>query len=183
MNPLQPDYQFLEDADGQKILTLFSSALDAARQLGEAWPERAAEPLERLHADLLQLDALCRGNAALLERSFYAAQMENVRFTLDLIKAAIEKEDAARAASLANDQLRCFLLELRRKFIFGHMCIPGARDGTHIINRSLRRTTETNLSHRAAPHTRFPFSCLQEISWTIRGSAWKASCAKPMRQR
>lgn len=118
MNPLQPDYQFAQDVDGQRILTFFSSALDAADQLGEAWPENAAELLEGLNEDLLRLDMLCQGNAALWEESFYTAQMENVRFTLEMIKAAIEKEDRACAASLAKYQLRCFLLELREEIYF-----------------------------------------------------------------
>lgn len=118
MNLPEHDYQFASDADGRKILALLSYALHAADDLEVASPENTANLFVRLKEALRQLDALCQSNAALKENSFYVAQMENIRFTLETIAAAIEKNDKAIAASLAKVQLRCFLLELREEIYF-----------------------------------------------------------------
>lgn len=123
-NALQLEYQFARGADAQSMLALFSSALAAAGKLEEARAPNKMEWLSRLDEDLSRLDALYQGSAVLQQESFYAAQLENVRFTLKLIRNAIEKDEKAQAAALAKYQLRCFLLELREEIYFWAYVYP-----------------------------------------------------------
>ena len=120
----QLEYQFAKDAYGQSVLALFSSLLYAADQPVERWMENVPELLEQISGDLSRLDELCQVSSFLMEESFYTAQMENVRFTLEKIKSAAEKENGTGVASLVRYQLKSFLLELQEEIYFWSYVYP-----------------------------------------------------------
>ncbi len=116
---MKKDYRFVRDVQGQEMLERFAHALDTVKALEEEWTAKGEELLESLYEDLLWLEAFGQ-NLPALKGSFFTEQTENVRFTLEGIKAALgsEKNPGEAVPGAVRWQLPCFLLELREELYF-----------------------------------------------------------------
>ncbi|MEL7609236.1 MAG: glycosyltransferase [Bacillota bacterium] len=108
------EYRFAGDDGGQEMLKRFAAMLDAGETLEKEWPKGTGELLCSLDAQLTWMEGFGRGLPALKE-SFFESQLENVRFTLDAVRAA---EDASPVPGVVRYQLPCFLRELREEIYF-----------------------------------------------------------------
>ena len=111
---MKKDYCFAQDAQGQEMLERFGRALDTARTLEEDWMTKKEELLKILYEELLWLESFGKSLPALRDSSF-AEQTENVRFTLECVKASLGSKEVPGAVRW---QLPCFLLELREELYF-----------------------------------------------------------------
>lgn len=117
---MKNDYRFAQDVLEQKMLERFARVLDMAKALEETWITNGKALLKSLFEELFWLESFGQKLPA-LEDSFFAEQMENVRFTLEGIQAVLGSKDVPGAVRW---QLPCFLLELREELYFWAYVYP-----------------------------------------------------------